>query len=165
MQKLVYVKAKANLKSSTMIRDSDTHYFRGHRLFHNTSSKMHTQGFSHMDFFCSEKFKNKDLKPAPLCGNMAEPSKKEDKNKRLQEHRQEQNKQIPAISVNIKISKKKRRNMTPVRLCDLIAIKKSLCQQLHQAKKLVYFLAISLPVIHGVEKIVRMPYICYQIWL
>ena len=42
VQRAVNAKAKAGLRSSTMDRDLDTCCPRGHRLFHNTSSKVQT---------------------------------------------------------------------------------------------------------------------------
>ena len=43
VQRVVNVKAKAGLKSSTMIQDLDIHYPRGHRSSKSTVSKMQTQ--------------------------------------------------------------------------------------------------------------------------
>ena len=74
---------------------------------------MQTSGFSHKNSLCSKKSKIRDPKQAPICGNVAEPAKKNNKKKKLQGDRQEQNKQTPAISVNIKTPKKnkKRRDL------------------------------------------------------
>ena len=44
MQKAVNVEAKAGLKSSTIVQESDARYPRSHRLSHNTFSKVQTQG-------------------------------------------------------------------------------------------------------------------------
>ena len=44
IQKAVNAEAKAGLRSSTIVRDSDARYPRGHRPSHNTSSKVQTQG-------------------------------------------------------------------------------------------------------------------------
>ena len=44
VQRTVNVEAKAGLRSSTIVRDSDARSPRGHRLSHNTFSKVQTQG-------------------------------------------------------------------------------------------------------------------------
>ena len=44
IQKIVNIEVKASLKSSIMIWDLDAYYFKGYCLFHNTFSKMQTQG-------------------------------------------------------------------------------------------------------------------------
>ena len=44
VQRAVNAEAKAGLRSSTMVRESDARCPRGHRPSHNTSSKMQTQG-------------------------------------------------------------------------------------------------------------------------
>ena len=79
VQMAVNAEAKAGLKSSTMVRNSDVRCPRGHRLSHNTSSKVQTQGSSHKDSPRSKKPKPKDSKLAPSRDNAAEPAKKEDK--------------------------------------------------------------------------------------
>ena len=40
VQRAVNAKIKAGLRSSTMVRESDAHCPRGHRLSHNTSLKL-----------------------------------------------------------------------------------------------------------------------------
>ena len=77
MQKAVNSEAKAGLKSSTMVRDSDACCPRGHHLSHNTSSKIQTIGSK--DSSGSKETKPKDSKLAPSCDNAAEPAKKEDR--------------------------------------------------------------------------------------
>ena len=42
VQKAVNAEAKAGLRSSTMVRESDAHCPRGYRPSHNTSSKVQT---------------------------------------------------------------------------------------------------------------------------
>ena len=79
VQKAVNAKAKAGLKSSTMVWKSDARCFRGYRPSHNNFLKVQTQGSSYKDSPRSEKPKPKDPKPAPSCDNVAEPAKKEDK--------------------------------------------------------------------------------------
>ena len=49
VQRAINAEAKAGLRSSTMVRESDARCPRGHRPFYNTSSKMQTQGSSHKD--------------------------------------------------------------------------------------------------------------------
>ena len=114
VQRAVNAEAKAGLKSSTMVRDSDGGCFRGYRPSYNTSSKVQTQGFKGSSH--SKKLKPKDLKPSPSCDNVAEPAKKEDrkeKKKRLREYRREQNKQTPVTSNNTKAPKKKKKRRDP----------------------------------------------------
>ena len=110
VQKAVNAEAKAGLRSSTMVRESDVCCPRGHRLSHNTSSKVQTQGTTAKEP-CSKEPKPKDLKPAPSNDNTAEPAKKEDrkeKKKRLQNQRWEHTgEQTPATEVNTEAPKKK----------------------------------------------------------
>ena len=79
VQRAVNAEAKAGLRSSTMVRDSDVRYPRGHRPSHNTSSKVQTQGSSHKNLPRSEKPKPKDPKLAPSHDKAAEPAKKKNK--------------------------------------------------------------------------------------
>ena len=90
MQRIVNAEAKAGLKLSTIVRNLDIYCFKGHHLIHNTSSKVQTQGSNNKGFFCFEKPKPKDLKPAPPRDNaVAEPVKKKDKkNKKKRFQRQ-----------------------------------------------------------------------------
>ena len=104
MQKAVNAEAKAGLRSSTMVQNSDARYPRGYRLSHNTSSKVQTQG--------SKEPKPKKPKPAPSRDDAAEPAKKEDrkdKKKKLQNRRRERNEQTPATDDNTKAPKKKKK--------------------------------------------------------
>ena len=86
VQKAVNIKAKADLKSSTMVWNLDAHYFRGHYLSHNTFSKVQTQGLNNKDFSRSKESKPKALKLAPLYDNivvkLAKKKDKKDKMKR-----------------------------------------------------------------------------------
>ena len=112
VQQAVNTEAKAGLRSSTMVRDSDACYPRGHRPSHNTSSKVQTQGSK--DFSRTEEPKPKDLKSAPSCDDMAEPAKKKDrkdKKKRLRNQRRKE--QLPATDANTKVPKKKRKRRDP----------------------------------------------------
>lgn len=81
MQKAVNTKAKAGLKFSIMVQDSDIYCSRGYCSSNTTSiaSKMQTQGTTKK--FCLEKSRPKNLKPAkkktsaPLCSKFIEPKK------------------------------------------------------------------------------------------
>ena len=110
VQRAVNAEAKAGLRSSTMVRESDARCPRGHRPSHNTSSKVQTQGTTAKEPRSKEP-KPKDPKPAPLRDDAAEPAKKEDrkeKKKKLRNQRREHTgEQIPAIGVNTEAPKKK----------------------------------------------------------
>ena len=80
MLKVVNAEAKVGLRSSTMVRKSDACCPRGHRPSHNTFSKVQTQGSK--DSFRSKEPKSKDLKPAPLFDDAAEPAKKKFRNEK-----------------------------------------------------------------------------------
>ena len=123
VQKAVNAEAKAGLRSSIIVRDSDAGFLRGHRLSHNTSSKVQTQGSK--DSFCSQNPKPTDPKPAPSCDNAAESAKKEDrkdKKKKLRNRRREWNKQTPATGDNTEALKKKKKRHDPSKVmcfnCD-----------------------------------------------
>ena len=123
MQRGINAEAKAGLRSSTMVQNSDTHCPRGHRPSHNTSSKVQTQGSKNS--FRSEELETKDPKPAPSHNNAAELAKKEHKKKKkkkLQNRRQEQNKQTPATCDNTEAIKKKKKRRDPSKVtcfnCD-----------------------------------------------
>ena len=109
MQKAVNVEAKAGLRSSIMVRDSDGSCSRGHRPSYNTFSKMQTQGFK--DSFHSKKPKPKDPKLAPPRDDVAKPAKKEDRKKKkkrfLNQRREHTGEQTPATGVNSEALKKK----------------------------------------------------------
>ena len=111
VQRAVNAKAKAGLRSSTMVRKSDARCSKGHRPSHNTSSKVQRQGSSHKDSPRSEEPKPKDPKPASSRDNAAEPAKKKDrkeKKKRLQNQRRKYTgEQTPATGVNTEAPKKK----------------------------------------------------------
>ena len=77
VQRAVNAKAKADLRSSIMVWDSNARCPKDHHLSHNTSLKVQTQGFK--DFFRSKKSKLWDLKAALVHDDMAELAKKEDR--------------------------------------------------------------------------------------
>ena len=111
VQKTVNAEAKAGLKSSTMVRESDACCPKGHRLSLNTFSKVQTQGSSYKDSPHSKKSKPKDPKPAPSRDDMAKPVKTEDrkeKKKRLRNQKREHTgEQTSATRVNTEALKKK----------------------------------------------------------
>ena len=110
VQRAVNAEAKAGLRSSTMVRELDARCHRGHRLSHNTFSKVQTQGTT-IKGSRSEEPKPKDPKLALSHDNAAEPAKKKDrkeKKKRLQNQRREHTgEQTPTTGVNTKAPKKK----------------------------------------------------------
>ena len=83
VQKAVNIKAKVGLRSIIMVQNLDIYCSQGYRSFNNTALKMQTQGTIAKDFSHLEKFKIKDPKSALLHDNIAEPAKKEDKQKRF----------------------------------------------------------------------------------
>ena len=90
VQRAVNVEAKAGLKSSTRVRDSDAYCLKGHRPSHNTSLKVQTQGSK--DSFYSEEPKPKDPKLALSRNNATELAKKKnrkEKKTRFQNQRRE----------------------------------------------------------------------------
>ena len=115
VQRVVNAEAKIGLRSSTIVQDSDAHCPRSHRLSHNTSSKMQTQGSK--DLSHSKETKPKDPKSAPSRDDAAESPKKndrKDKKKRFRgqrrEHTGERKEQTSATNVNITdVSKKKKK--------------------------------------------------------
>ena len=115
VQRAVNAKAKAGLRSSTMVWDLDACCPKGHRPSHNTSLKVQSQGSNNKDSSRSQEPKPKDLKPALPCDNSAaEPAKKKDrknKKKKFREQRREYTEewkeQTPATGVNKVAPKKK----------------------------------------------------------
>ena len=87
VQRAINAKAKASLRFSTIVWNSDAYCPRGHRLSHNISSKVQTQGFNNKNSSRFEESKPKDLKPAPPRDNVAVKSAKKvdkkDKKKRF----------------------------------------------------------------------------------
>ena len=101
------------LRSSLMIQGLDAYYPRGYCLFYNTFSKIKTQSLNNKSLFYSKECKTKESKRDLLHDNTVELGKKKDKKnkkKTLGEHKQEQNKPILTIGINItNILKKKKR--------------------------------------------------------
>ena len=77
VQRAVNAEVKAGLRFSTIVRDLDACCPKGHRLSHNTSSKVQTQGSK--DLFRPKKTKPKDPKSAPSRDDAAKLPKKDDK--------------------------------------------------------------------------------------
>ena len=82
VQGIVNMEAKASLKSSIIVWDSDARYLKRHRLSHNTSSKVQIKGSNYKNIPCSKESKSKDPKFALPCNITVEPAKKEGKKKK-----------------------------------------------------------------------------------
>ena len=120
VQKAVNAKAKAGLRSTTMVQDLNIRCPQGHRPSNNTTSKMQTQGTTVKDSFRPEEPKTKDPKSVSPCDDPAEPAKKEDQQKRLK-RRQERTRELkktPATGDNtIDAAKKKKKRDTSKVTC------------------------------------------------
>ena len=77
VQRAINIEAKASLRSSTIVWDSDVRCSRGHCPSHNTSLKVQTQGSK--DFSRPEKLKPKNLKSAQSRDDAVELPKKNNK--------------------------------------------------------------------------------------
>ena len=83
VQIAVNAKAKAGLRSSTMVRELDARCPRGHHPSHNTSSKVHTQGTTAKEPRTEEsRSKEAKLTDGPPRSEYAEPGKTSRTNKR-----------------------------------------------------------------------------------
>ena len=125
VQRAVNVEAKAGLKSSAMVQDSDIRYLRGYRPSSSIAAKVQTQGTFAKEPH-PEEFKTKEAKlakgkaPALLRINVVESSeqgKKDRKDKKWRfRERRKWSEDTPATSHNtIDASKKKKKN----RDCDI----------------------------------------------
>ena len=83
VQRAVNAEAKAGLKSSTMVRDSDIHCPRGHRPSNSTAAKVQTQGTK--DSYPEEP-KVKETRPAVSQTEASKPSKQVRKEKKKKRH-------------------------------------------------------------------------------
>ena len=120
LQRAVNVEAKAGLRSSTMVRESDAHYSKGHRPSHNTFSKVQTQGTTAKKLYTEEsrpkKAKQADGKaPTPPCSKFTEPRKTSRTNKRREylekkKKKRDQKNNTLATGDNANTVKKKRDN-------------------------------------------------------
>ena len=79
VQRAFNVEAKAGLRSSTMVQESDACCPKSHRPSHNTFSKVQTQGSSHKDSSRTEESRPKEAKltdgKAPAPPRSDEPTK------------------------------------------------------------------------------------------
>ena len=110
VQKVVNAEAKAGLRSSTMVQNSDIHCPRGHRPFNNTAAKVQTQGIKDSH---PEEPKVKKVRPTPSRAEAREPSeqaRKEKKKKRQQERRDKD--QILASTTNTTEVQQKKKKKT-----------------------------------------------------
>ena len=107
VQKTVNTEVKAGLRSSTMVRDSDIHYPRGHRLSNSTAGKVQTQETK--DAHPKEP-KVKEVRPTPFwagANKLSEQARKKKKKKRHQEKRDKD--QTPASTGNAMEVQQKRK--------------------------------------------------------
>ena len=111
VQKAVNAEAKAGLRSTILVRDSNIYCSQSHCPFNNIVSKIQTKETIAKDFSRSEKPKIKDPKLVFLCDNIANPAKKEYKQKRLkcQQKYIRKSKKILAIGDNIIDATKKKK--------------------------------------------------------
>ena len=72
VQRAVNAKAKAGLKFSIMVWDSDICYLRGHRPSNSTALKVQTQGTTAKDFHLEES-KIKEARPTLSGAEASEP--------------------------------------------------------------------------------------------
>ena len=112
IQRTVNAEAKAGLRSTIMVRDSDICCPQGHRPSNNTASKVQTQRIAAKDSSRFEEPKTKDPKSVSPRNNPAKPAKKEDKQKRFkcQRERTREPKKTPATSNNTVNAAKKKKN-------------------------------------------------------
>ena len=110
VQRAVNVEAKAGLRSNTMVQKLDIRCPRGHRLSHNISLKVQTQGTTAKESRTEEsrpkEVKSTDGKtPAPLCSNeSAKPNCKKKKREWLKKKKDS----TPTTGNNAIKAKKKR---------------------------------------------------------
>ena len=119
VQRIVNAEAKAGLRSSTMVRDSDIYCPRGHCPSNSTASKVQTQGITGKESNPKEsrpkEFKLvEDKTPTPLCSKSTEPGKTSpiDKRKEYLKKKQDRKNNTPAIGNNanaIEVDEEKKR--------------------------------------------------------
>ena len=102
VQRAVNMEAKAGLKSSTMVRDSDIRCLKGHHPSNSTASKVQTQGTTAKNSH-QEEPKVKEVKPTLFrvakASEPLEQARKEKKKKRYPE-RQNKKEQTSASTTN-----------------------------------------------------------------
>ena len=115
VQRAVNAEAKAGLKSSIMVRDADSRYFRGHCPSQNTSTKVQTQGSTAKKSKPKES-RPKDSKPAngktPALPRIDESGKSfyQNKKKEYLKKKRDRKNPTPAIGDNAIESEKKQNN-------------------------------------------------------
>ena len=110
VQTATNAEAKAGLKSSTMVQDSDIRYLRGHRSFISITSNVQTKGTTAKDSHPEEP-KIKEVRPTlsrAVASKLSKQACKERKKTRHQERRDK--KQTPASTANeTEIQQKKKK--------------------------------------------------------
>ena len=102
VQKTVNAEAKAGLRSSTMVRDSNICCLRGHCLSISTASKIQTQKTTANDFYLKE-LKVKNVKPtSSWAAEASKPLKQTCKKKKKKRHpgKRDKKEQTPASTAN-----------------------------------------------------------------
>ena len=111
VQRAVNAEAKAGLRSSSMVRDSDIRCPRGHRPSNSTAAKVQTQGTKDSH---PEEPKAKETRPASSRAEASEPSEQARKEKKRKRHpeRRDKKEQTPASTANATEvqQKKKKKN-------------------------------------------------------
>ena len=110
VQRAVNAEAKAGLRSSSMVRDSDIRCSRGHRPSNSTAAKVQTQGTKDSH---PEEQKVKETRPAPSRAKASEPSEQARKEKKKKRHQERRDKnQTPNSTANATEvqQKKKKKN-------------------------------------------------------
>ena len=110
VQKAVNAEAKAGLKSSTMVRNSDIHYLRGHCPSNSITTKVQTQGTKDSH---PEELKIKEIRPTPFRAEANKPSKQARKEKKKKRHQERRDKdQTSASTANAtKVQQKKKKKI------------------------------------------------------
>ena len=114
-QKAVNTEAKAGLRSSIMVQDTDSCCPKGHCLFQNTSTKVQTQGLTIKKSKPKES-RPKDSKPAngktptPPCTDKPGKTSCQDKKKEYLKKKRDRKNFIPATKDNAIKGEKKRNN-------------------------------------------------------
>ena len=112
MQKTVNVEAKAGLRFSTMIQDSDIYCPKGYCFSNSIASKVLTQGTTAKDSH-PEELKVKEIRPISSWTKASKPSeqdRKERKKKRSQERQDKEQTSASTANVSEIQQKKKKKN-------------------------------------------------------
>ena len=123
VQKAVNKKAKAGLKSSTIVRDSDIRCPQGYCPFNSTALKVQIQGIIAKDFSRLEELKAKETKFVRI--DMAEPLEQDKKDKKDRQNkkqkfqkRRERNNTSATSNNTVDALKKKKKNWD----CDISGV-------------------------------------------